>query len=260
MAPRSVGKRRAARRPPARAAATPAPRIGENAPGRCRRVGTADHHDESDMTLVLGPQVPRRGNFFSRALARTLLHLAGWRLHGQLPDLPKMVLIGAPHTSNMDGVIALAVLTALGIRAGTMIKDTAFRGLLGVLLRWFGALPVNRRSPKGIVEQTVDVFRSQPQFVLLIAPEGTRAGAPEWKRGFHHVARGAGVPIVPAAIDYRRKRITFGAPLMPGDYDADLRTLMAFYGAHSAPRHPERLSRPVAEALGLPWQPQADED
>jgi 1-acyl-sn-glycerol-3-phosphate acyltransferase len=227
--------------------ATPQARIGENA----RR---AVHHDENDMTLVLGPQVPRRGNAFSRA------RLMGGRFEGALPDLPKMVLIGAPHTSNMDGVLALATLTALGIRAGTMIKDTAFHGLLGVLLRWFGALPVNRRSPKGIVEQTIDVFRSQSQFVLLIAPEGTRSGAAEWKRGFHHVARGAGVPIVPAAIDYRRKRITFGAPLTAGDYSADLRTLMAFYGAHSMPRHPERLSRPVAEALALPWQPQGGED
>jgi 1-acyl-sn-glycerol-3-phosphate acyltransferase len=212
------------------------------------------------MTLVLGPQVPRRGNAFSRALGRALLRLMGWRLYGQLPDLPKMVLIGAPHTSNMDGVIALTVLTALGIRAGTMIKDTAFRGVLGVVLRWFGALPVNRRSPKGIVEQTVDVFRAQSQFVLLIAPEGTRSGAADWKRGFHHVARGAGVPVVPAAIDYRRKRVTFGAPLRVDDYDSDLRTLMAFYGAHSVPRHPERVSRPVAEALGLPWQPRADDD
>lgn len=212
------------------------------------------------MTRVLGPQVPRRGNAFSRGLARVLLRLMGWRLDGQLPDLPKMVLIGAPHTSNMDGVVALAVLTALGIRAGTMIKDTAFRGLLGVLLRWFGALPVNRRSPKGIVEQTIDVFRSQPQFILLIAPEGTRSAAAEWKRGFHHVARGAGVPIVPAAIDYCEKRITFGAPVTPGDYDSDFRALMAFYGAHSVPRHAQRTSRPVAEALGLPWQARAEDD
>lgn len=212
------------------------------------------------MTPVLGPQVPRRGNAFSRWLGRTILRLMGWRLHGSLPDLPKMVLIGAPHTSNVDGVIAMAALTALGIRAGTMIKDTAFRGLLGVVLRWFGALPVNRRSPKGIVEQTIDVFRSQPQFVLLIAPEGTRSAAADWKRGFHHVARGAGVPIVPAAIDYRAKRITFGEPLAAADFDDDMRTLMQFYGRHSVARHPERLSRPIAEALGLPWKARVDED
>ncbi|HEY0975036.1 MAG TPA: lysophospholipid acyltransferase family protein [Solimonas sp.] len=213
------------------------------------------------MTLQppLGDQLPRRGNAFSRGLGRLVLRLLGWRFEGTVPNLPKMVLIGAPHTSNYDGIIALASLTALGLRAGTMIKDTAFHGPLGVLLRWFGALPVNRRSPKGIVEQTVDVFRAQSQFILLIAPEGTRSAAPDWKKGYHHVARSAGVPIVPAAADYVRKRITFGAPLMPSsDYDADFAQLMSFYAAHAVPRHPHRLSKPMAEALKQPWTPASD--
>lgn len=211
--------------------------------------------------MKLGDRVPQRGNAFSRALGRLVLWLMGWRFEGTVPNLPKMVLIGAPHTSNMDGVIALAALTALGLRAGTMIKDSAFRGPLGPLLRWFGALPVNRRSPKGIIEQTVDVLRSQPQFVLLIAPEGTRSAAPDWKKGFHHVARGAGVPIVPAAADYRHKIIFFGEALYPGaDYEADLATLIAFYRDRGVPRHPDRLSRPLALAQGKPWTPKPDED
>lgn len=213
------------------------------------------------MSYTLGDQVPQRGNAFSRWLGRVVFRLMGWRFEGTLPNLPKMVLIGAPHTSNYDGLLAFAALTAIGLRAGTMIKDSAFRGPLGIVLRWFGALPVNRRSPKGVVEQTVDVFRSQPQFVLLIAPEGTRSAAPEWKKGFHHVARVAGVPIVPAAADYRRRVITFGAPLMAGaDYDADFATLMAFYREHSEPRHAERLSRPIAVAMGRNWRPKAQHD
>lgn len=212
------------------------------------------------MTPVLGPQVPRRGNAFSRWLGRSLLRLIDWDFEGALPDVPKMVIIGVPHTSNVDGVLAMIGLTALGIRAGTMIKDSAFRGPLGIALRWFGALPVNRRSPKGVVEQTVEVFERERQFVLLIAPEGTRSAAPEWKRGFHHVARSAGVPVVPVAANYRRRRLIFGAPVQPGDYDADLRALLGFYAEHGWPRHPARLSRPVAEALGLAWRPRADAD
>lgn len=217
-------------------------------------------NNENHMSLKLGAQVPQRGNAFSRWLGRTVLRLMGWRLLGQLPDVPKMVLIGAPHTSNMDGVLAFATLTALGLRAGTMIKDSAFHGLLGVLLRWLGALPVNRRSPKGIVEQTVDVFHNQAQFVLLLAPEGTRSAAPDWKRGYHHVARGAGVPIVPAACNYQNKRIVFGPALYPGaDYAADFAELIAFYREYGRARHPQRQSRPLCEAQGLNWRPEVDE-
>lgn len=204
---------------------------------------------------LVGPNLPRRGNAFSRWLGHAVLRLMGWRLRGQLPDLPKMVLIGAPHTSNMDGVIALAALTALGLRAGTMIKDSAFKGVMGVVLRWFGAIPINRASPRGVVGQTVDAFNDHAQFILLIAPEGTRSRAPEWKRGFYHVAQAAGVPVVAAAADYRHRIIRFAEPLMPsGDYAADLAKLLAFYRDHGVPRHPERASKPVAEALGIPWK------
>lgn len=208
------------------------------------------------MDLKLGPRVPQRGNAFSRALGRCALRLMGWRIQGTLPDLPKMVLIGAPHTSNYDGLVSFAVLTALGLRAGTMIKDSAFRGPMGPLLRWFGAVPVNRRSPKGVIEQTIDVFQNQPQFVLVIAPEGTRSAARDWKKGFHHVARSVGVPIVPASADYQRKIVVFGPPLTPSDdYDADFAILMRFYRDNGVPRHADRLSRPMAQAQGKPWTP-----
>ena len=211
------------------------------------------------MDLMIGAQVPRRGNFFSRGLGRLFLKLMGWRIEGVIPDLPQMVLIGAPHTSNMDGVIGLATLMALGLNAGTMIKDSAFKGVMGPILRWFGAIPINRRSSKGVVEQSVDAFKNKSQLLLLIAPEGTRSGAPEWKRGFHYIASGAGVPVLPAAADYARKIVTFGPVVIPaGDYDADLRRILEFIGKHGYPRHPERLSKPLCEVMGRAWQPAPD--
>lgn len=204
--------------------------------------------------ILIGPRVPRRGNALSRATGRLFLVLLGWRLEGEIPDQPKMVMIGAPHTTNWDGVLALATLTALGLRTTTMIKDSAFKGLLGVLLRWFGAVPVRRDAASGIVEQSIAVFAQSPERLMLIAPEGTRHGAEEWKRGFHRIAAGAGVPVLPAAIDYQRRIIRFGPALMPTmDYAADLATLMQFYGPNSVARHPERLSRPFCEAAGRPW-------
>ncbi|HEX4872924.1 MAG TPA: lysophospholipid acyltransferase family protein [Nevskiaceae bacterium] len=206
--------------------------------------------------LIIGPRVPRRGNTFSRGLGRLVLFLLGWKLAGEIPDQPRMVLIGAPHTSNMDGVIGLVTLTALGLRAGTMIKQSAFHGPLGWLLRWMGAIPVDRATARGVVEQTVDAFRATPALLLLVAPEGTRKSAGEWKRGFHHIARGAGVPILPAAADYQRRVITFGPLLWPqADVEADLAQLVRFYNEQGQGRHPERLSRPLCEARGLPWRP-----
>lgn len=211
--------------------------------------------------MIIGAQVPRRGNAFSRGLGRLVLWLMGWRIAGAIPDLPKMVLIGAPHTSNRDGVIGLTTLVALGLNAGTMIKDSAFKGAMGPLLRWLGAIPINRRSPKGVVEQSVDAFSGNEKLLLLIAPEGTRHSAAEWKRGFYHIASGAGVPILPAAADYQRKVITFGDPVTPsGDYEADLDRILGFISRNGGPHHPERLSKPLCERMGRTWQPREDKD
>lgn len=198
------------------------------------------------MIPPVGERLPRRGNAFSRGLARLFLRRLGWRIDGSIPDLPKSVWIGAPHTTNWDGVLGLATLMALGVRASTMIKDSAFKGPMGALLRWFGAIPINRASPKGVVEQSIEQFERRERFVLLIAPEGTRDGAEDWKRGYYRIAEGAGVPIVPASIDYPAKRILFGPPLTPsGDYEADYAALLAFYRATGVARHPERLSKPL---------------
>lgn len=177
-----------------------------------------------------------------------------------MPDLPKMVLIGAPHTSNMDGVIGIATLVALGLKASTMIKDTAFKGVMGPILRFFGAIPINRRSPKGVVEQSVDTFTSNDHMLLLIAPEGTRHSAAEFKRGYWHIAKGANVPVLMAAANYQHKTITFGTLLHPtDDYAKDFELLLDFYASQGAPRHPRRLSKPLCLRLGRTWQPESDD-
>lgn len=212
------------------------------------------------MTLAVGPLVPRRGNLLSRWIGRSFLWLLGWRLHGEIPNLPRMVLIGAPHTSNMDGVVAIATLIALGLKASTMIKDSAFKGVMGPILRGFGAIPINRKSPKGVVEQSVDAITGSDGMLMLIAPEATRHSAPDWKRGYWHIALGAKAPVLPAAINYHNKTITFGPPVMPtGDYAADFGKLLDFYAPLVEGRHPERTSRPLCERLGQPWKPEADD-
>lgn len=214
-------------------------------------------HTAGDLVgtpTTVGDGVARRGNGLSQWLGRTMLRLMGWTVQGPIADLPKMVMIGAPHTSNMDGVLAIATLTAYRLRAGTMIKDTAFKGPMGPVLRWFGAIPINRRAAGGVVGASVGAFRDNDKLILLIAPEGTRSSAEEWKRGFHLIASSAGVPILPAAIDYVRKRITFGAPVFTtDDYESDLNRILDFYAAYGSPRHPERASAPICRALGLPW-------
>lgn len=186
----------------------------------------------------IGPAVPRRGNRLSRGMAYLLLRLLGWRVEGSIPDLPRFVIIGAPHSSNWDFVIAMPAVLALGLRVTILGKHTLFDTPLAPLMRWCGVIPVDRSHPSGVVGACVQALKGADRLVLGLAPEGTRRPGAPWRSGFWHIAHQAGVPIVPVALDYGRRRFRIGAPLMPrGDLRADLDILAAFYeGTRGAKR------------------------
>ena len=174
------------------------------------------------------PRVPRSG--FSRWLGRTILRLGGWRLVGSFPDIPKAVLIGAPHSSNWDGLWGFAAKAALGLDLRIFAKHQLFWWPLGPVLRRFGIIPVNRGDPRGLIDQMLQRFREQDAFWLGIAPEGTRRRVERWKPGFWKIAHAAGVPIVPAYFHYPEKIIGIGAPFVTSDdMDADLARIRAWY-------------------------------
>lgn len=178
----------------------------------------------------LGDTTPRRGNRFSRLFGRALLAAFGWRFAGHIPNLPKLVIIAAPHTSSWDFLLGMAVIIALGIRVAWMGKHTFVSGPLAPLLRWLGGIPVDRRAPQGVVEQMVDAFNQRESFVLALAPEGTRRKVAAWRTGFYYIAQGAAVHILPVTLDYGRRLIRIGAPLYPsGDLAADMAQIEAFY-------------------------------
>jgi len=184
--------------------------------------------------------VPRWGNAVTRGIGRAGMRVLGWRLIGDIPDLPKVVVIAAPHTCTMDVFVGLAVMLASGLRVHWLGKHTIFWEPLGSVLRWLGGIPVDRASPEGIATQVIVTLRERDRFFLALAPEGTRKKVARWKSGFYRIAAGAGVPVVPVALDYRRRVADIGAPLLPtGDYEADLAILRKHFSADMA-RHPER--------------------
>jgi 1-acyl-sn-glycerol-3-phosphate acyltransferase len=182
------------------------------------------------MAGPLGDALPTRGNRVSRGLARLLLFLLGWRIRGALPNLTSMVLIGAPHTSNWDFVVAMATAYALGVRVSWVGKRELFHPPLGVLFRWLGGVPVDRSASSGFVEQMVAEFQRRGQFLLAVAPEGTRRAVTKWRTGFYYIAAGAGVPIVLVTFDRARRLLHLGPALSPGgDLEADLATIRSLF-------------------------------
>ena len=180
----------------------------------------------------LGDQIPLRGNGFTRALGHAMLRLLGWRVEGEVPNLPKFVIAVAPHTSNWDFVVGLAAMFALDLRIGYLGKHTLFRWPFGAILRWTGGIPVDRSSPHGVVGESVAAFSKMDRRILAIAPEGTRSQVRQFKSGFLQIARGAGVPVMLATLDWGAKVVRMGPTFEPGeDVEADRRRTEAFFAS-----------------------------
>jgi 1-acyl-sn-glycerol-3-phosphate acyltransferase len=156
-------------------------------------------------------------------LAETWLKWRGWRFVGQMPQLDKFIIIGAPHTSNWDFVLFLGAIRHWDISPKFVGKHTLFRWPFGYFFRKLGGIPVDRDRPGGMVRLVADQFEQSDQMILVVAPEGTRKAAPYWKSGFARIAAAAQVPIVPVYVDYPGKRAVAGDPI---DHDGDEKALM----------------------------------
>jgi len=179
---------------------------------------------------------------FSQTLWYWLFRLFGWKAAYYEPGIPKFVVIVWPHTANFDFFIGVIFSRAYPMPFPHFFaKKSAFRGILGPIMRWVGGVPVDRSRSTNFVDQVAEEFARHDHFVIAITPEGTRSKTAYWKSGFYYIALAAKVPIVMATIDYPTKFITYGKWFMPsGDMDADLAILRANY-AGALGRHPERM-------------------
>jgi 1-acyl-sn-glycerol-3-phosphate acyltransferase len=159
-------------------------------------------------------------------IGRLLMRATGWKFDGAFPDLERFVAILAPHTSNWDFFVAFVVKLALGIEARWIGKHTLFRWPVAGWLKRIGGIPVDRRTAHGVVDAVVSEFSARPAMVFVLAPEGTRKRVAQWRSGYWHVARAAGVPIVIVGLDYAKKRVVIGPPLATSEsLEADERRL-----------------------------------
>ncbi len=156
---------------------------------------------------ALGPRVPKTRNPITRWLGRTALRLMGWRITGEWPNEPKLIVALAPHSSNIDFILSVAVFWGLGLKTSYLGKHSLFRFPLGPIMRALGGIPVDRRSAQGMVEQLGEQFAQRDQLVIGITPEGTRDTVREWKSGFARIAVHSRVPVLPAIVNYHERMI-----------------------------------------------------
>lgn len=160
----------------------------------------------------------RKRSILSRIVRRIIMVIyrwKGWKLDGHLPNIPKFVIAGAPHTSNWDFVFFIGATAEEGVEPNFMGKHTLFKGIMKNFMFDMGGVPVDRTKRSNVTQQVAEEFARRDRLALVIAAEGTRSSNGEWKSGFYNIARAAKVPIVPAWVCNERNILGFGPPIVP---------------------------------------------
>ena len=188
-----------------------------------------------------------------RAVARLIWAVTGYRMRSEPAPIRPTVFIGAPHTSNKDFFLMVALAFDMDLRIRFLIKDSWFKGPAAGLVRSLGGIPVDRDDPAGIVDEIIAAVGRGEEFHLVVTPEGTRGvGSGYWKSGFYRIARTTGLPLTLGYVDGVARVAGLGPTIeLTGDVRADMDVIRAFYadksGVNPANRTEPRLRSEVPD-------------
>lgn len=189
----------------------------------------------------VSPSTPRMGNSVTRWIGQSILNVMGWKIVGRLPNEKKAIIIGAPHTSNWDLIIAMASMLSVGLRFSWMMKKEAFFWPLGPLWKTMGGVPIDRSKKNDITTQMAEWFRTNDNVWLGITPEGTRSKVERFKKGYLRMAYAANVPVFIVGIDAPTKRVVLDKIWkLTYDTEKDNRAIKRYYDKTFTGINPEK--------------------
>lgn len=163
-------------------------------------------------------------------LARVVLAISRYRIVGEPPKDPACVLVAAPHTSNWDFFLMLAMAWHSGLSPVWLGKKEMFWGPMAPLFRRLGGIAVDRQNPAGLAQSIVGRAKTGQVQAIVIPAEATRAKKEYWKSGFRRIAADAGIPICLTFLDGPTRTGGYGPVFHPtDDVVADMDRIREFY-------------------------------
>ena len=179
-------------------------------------------------------KIPQKKRIILGPLSRFLLKIFKWDITGEIPNLSKMVLIGAPHSAMRDAWYGLLAVLALDLKVTfygaswiftrlpsliTFSKNLDKLGIpwpLGwlqkIILIRLGGVPVYRVNSRGTIKAAIEKFSRMDNYLLLIAPEAGTELVPKFRSGFYYLAKELNIPYVPVEIDFKNRAFNIRSP------------------------------------------------
>ena len=179
-------------------------------------------------------KIPQKKRIILGPLSRFLLKIFKWDITGEIPNLSKMVLIGAPHSAMRDAWYGLLAVLALDLKVTfygaswiftrlpsliTFSKNLDKLGIpwpLGwlqkIILIRLGGVPVYRVNSRGTIKAAIEKFSTMDNYLLLIAPEAGTELVPKFRSGFYYLAKELNIPYVPVELDFKNRAFNIRSP------------------------------------------------
>jgi hypothetical protein len=196
-----------------------------------------------------------------KRIAKSILWLFRWRLETHVLPEKKAIIMGYPHTSAWDFPLSILTFWALELDVKWMGKQSLFQGRMAPLFRALGGLAVDRSGGKNTVQSVAELFQEHETLLIGITPSGTRSRSPHLRSGFYHMAHKAGVPLLLASMDFKKRRATLLESIhLSGNVTADMDRIREIYGEVRG-KNPEQQTpvRLAEEVEGNPEPPAAIE-
>ncbi|MEY4654008.1 MAG: hypothetical protein RI884_2589 [Pseudomonadota bacterium] len=163
--------------------------------------------------------------------------IPGWRFVDLSGPAKQLIVVGYPHTSRRDFVLAQAARFRKGRDMLSLVAETEFYGLRGAVLRMLGCMPVPRASGAGLTDEIVKILAHRPQTSLGICPEAGIEWRSAWRTGYWVIAMITGIPVCYVSFDYLRRCVILHEPVqMTGDPEVDLAHARSLYSPVTALR------------------------
>lgn len=183
-----------------------------------------------------------------RAVARGIMKVLPWK--ADVTEWPnKAVIIGAPHTSNLDAAAMILVMWSEGREFNFLVKNNVMKNaVMKKIVIWLGGIGVDRSHSTGLIGNLSRVIAKKSTLSLCITPKGTRSPRGFWKSGFYRIAYENNLPIAFGFVDSVSKTYGVGPHFYPTwDIEKDMETIREYYDGMLG-INPEKSSVPRLRA------------
>lgn len=191
--------------------------------------------------MELPKAMPKAGSARTRRLGCWLFESIGWKVSGEIANHPRLIIVGAPHTSNWDFIVAMFLVMGVGVKFSYLMKKEAFFWPFKRLFMKLGGIPIDRSKGSEIIEQVKTWFDNNPNCWVALTPEGTRSKVERYKTGFIRMAQAVDAPLMLVAWHYPTKTIYFcEPPTLTRDVESDAEVIKQFYDQRFVGKHPSK--------------------